>query len=142
MENSLESETQASIAKRRREKWRHVVNQLVFAGLFVAAMIIPERLSSNVSSAGMKLLTAGLPILVVSAWTWAIIAHVRKLEEFERTLAVNSFAITFGAFLWAITCYEIFALSMDVPTLPMVLLAPAAIVVWHVFWEVLRKRFI
>ncbi len=141
METGLESETQASIAKRRKEKWRHTFTQFVFAGLFAASMLFPEALSLG-SGTGAKLLSAGLPILVLTAWTWALVAHIRKLEEFEQTLAVNSLAITFGALLWAITCYEIITIFWQGPSFPAVLLVPVAIVIWHVIWEFLRHRFI
>jgi len=141
MESSLEAETQASIKARRKEKWRQTSSQIIFGGLFAASLIVPNKLIAK-DSIVAKPLSVVLPIVILTAWAWALAAYVRNLEEFERSLAVNSFAITFGTLLWGLTCYGILALSLDLPSFPVALLAPLAVVLWQISWEILKKRYL
>ena len=141
MERSLESETQSSVKRRRKDKWRQIISQIVFGGLFAASIIVPAKLFPE-DSIFSQILSTFLPILALTAWAWALAAYVRNLEEFERSLAINSFAITFGTLLWGLTCYGILALSMDIPDFPVAFLAPLAVVMWQVSWEVLKKRYL
>jgi len=138
----METESRASIMQRRKNSARQVISQLFFAGLFVLSVMLHSRILSGEPSISAKVAATGLPILAITLWAWWLSSSIRKLEEFERAVAVNSFAITFAILLWAITCYEFIAPIWGLPALPMFLLAPIAVILWHMSWEFLKHRYI
>ena len=145
MEKMMETESKAFVQARRKENLKQIFSQLLFGGLFAASILLPSKLlgsdPSSLSSIA-KFLMVFLPILVITVWTWSMTNRIRKLEDFDKSLAVNSFAIAFGAMLWAVTCYALISMVFGFPDFPVFLLAPMAVVLWHVIWEVLRLKYL
>lgn len=144
MEEMMETESKAFTKARRKENLKQIFSQLFFAGLFAVSIILPQKFlgSAPSSLSPFKILIALLPVLVITAWTWALTKRIRKLEDFDKSLAVNSFAIAFGVMLWAVTCYELMSAVLIFPAFPVYLLAPMAVILWHVIWEVLRSKYL
>ena len=141
----METESKAFVQARRKEKLKQIFSQFFFAGLFAASLLWPPKLlgsdPSSLSFAGKSLLAA-LPILVITIWTWSMTNRIRKLEDFDKSIAVNAFAIAFGAMLWGVTCYALISPAFGLPDFPVYLLAPMAVILWHVIWEILRLKYL
>ena len=140
----METESKTAIQARRKENLKQIFSQLFFAGLFAASIVMPQKLLGSDPSAlsSIRILIALLPVLVITAWTWVLTMRIRKLEDFDKSIAVNSFAIAFGALLWVVTCYELMSGALALPAFPVYLLAPMAVILWHVIWELLRSKYL
>ena len=141
----METESKAFVQARRKENLKQILSQFFFGGLFAASILLPSKfLGSDPStlSSMAKFTMAGLPVLVITLWTWVMTKRIRKLEDFDKSLAVNSFAIAFGAMLWAVTCYALISMVFGFSDFPVFLLAPMAVILWHVIWEILRSRYL
>ena len=140
MDKEMETESQTWIKQRRKERLWHIIGQLIFAGIFVVSILISNSILDNSAGFWHKIIAAVLPMLAVTLWAWMIFTRIRKLEEFQRSIAINSCAISFGILLWAVTCYELIAEIFSLPHFPLFLMAPIAVIMWHTLWETLRYR--
>ena len=122
----MESESSASIAKRRAQSLRQVSAELILAGAFVAAIFFGVELVDSNSPGYLRALAVLLPIIVLTLWWGFYSAYIMKLEEFQQTIATRSIAIACGATLWFTTTYGILAFYVNVPKLPLVMVAPLA----------------
>lgn len=142
MDEEMEAESQEWIAQRRKERSRYVFGQLFWAAIFAASIFASDYILSHYSASLWTFIAIALPVIAATFWAWMIYSHIRKLEEFERSIAVNAFAMTFGLLLWAITCYALVAESLNWPSLPIFLLAPVAVILWQALWETLRRKYL
>ena len=138
----MEAESRASVRNRRYKHLRYVFLQFVFAALFAASILIPSKTLGQTTNVSTNFLTVILPILVITLWGGWLVLQILKLEEFERSLAINSFALTSAILLWGSTCYELLSSALSLPIFPVFLLAPIAVVLWQLFWEILRYRYV
>ena len=137
----MESESRASIRKRRKQHLLHVLGQFFLAGAFAISILAPPKMIGNSTTLISKIFIAGLPVFALTIWAGMIAKQIYKLDEFSKTLAINSLAVTFGVMLWTITSYEIIGETFGLPNFPIFLLAPIAVTIWHIFWEILRNRY-
>lgn len=145
MDEMMETESKAFIQARRKENWKQILSQFFFAGLFAASILLPPKgLGSDPSSLSFiaKVFMAFLPILVITVWTWSMTKDIRKLEDFDKSVAVNAFAIAFGAMLWVVTCYALLSVVFGFPDFPVILLAPMGVMMWHIIWIILRSSYL
>lgn len=141
METAMEPESRASVLKRRKRVFWRVTKEFFFAGLFAVAIVMAAKFDDQSASLSAKLGLASLPILALTLWWWASARWLLSLEEFERSLAVNSLAIAFGITLWLVTSYGLVALFTGLPELPAVFIAPLSALVWQAIWLILSVRY-
>jgi len=137
----MEEESQSWLRQQRKERNRHMIGQLSLAVLFMVSILLSDYILDSFFGPVWKILATALPVLAITLWTWLIYSQIRKLEEFQRTIALQSFAATFVIILWALTCYELTADIFTLPSFPVIMLAPIVVVLWQIIWEVLRKRY-
>jgi len=141
MDTEMEEESQSWLREQRKERNRHLIGQLSLALIFMVSIFLSDYVLDSFPGPFSKVLATALPVLSITLWTWLIYSQIRKLEEFQRTIALKSFAATFAIILWALTCYELTVQIFTLPSFPVILLAPIVVVLWQIIWEVLRKRY-
>jgi len=141
MGTEMEEESQNWLRQQRKARNRHLIGQLSLALIFMVSIFLSDYILDSFSGLLSKILATALPIFAITLWTWLIYGQIRKLEEFQRSLALKSFAATFAIILWALTCYELTAQIFTLPAFPVIMLAPFVVVLWQIIWEVLRKRY-
>ncbi len=120
----MESESSASVAKRRARFLRQFSAEFILASAFVAAVFFGVKLVDGNSPNYLRGLAALLPVIVLTLWWCFYSVHIMRLEEFYQTIAIRSIAIACAATLWLTTAYGFMALYMNVPEMPLVMVAP------------------
>lgn len=141
MASDMEPESELSISKRRRQKLRIMLIETVFALLFGGSIFAARYLSDLGSSPILWVGAIVLPAMALTIWFVYAANRILRLDEFERSLAVNSFAIAAAIVIWLGTIWSLSASYIGVASFPMILIAPVATAIWQCVWWILSARY-
>ena len=141
MEAKLEPESEQAIAQRRRHKTRAILVEMTCAVLFSASIFAAKNLADSAATLLVQLSAVGLPALSFSIWWFFSARRVIKLEEFERTLAIHSFALASAIVFWLGTIWGLAALLAGLPVLPIAFIAPLQTAIWQSVWLMMSARY-
>ena len=114
---------------------------MLFATLFGASILAAMHITNTSTIQDGQLVAIGLPTLTLSAWSLYSARRILRLEEFERAIAINSFASASAIVFWLGTVWGLGALFAGFPTPPIVFIAPLATAIWQIVWLILNRRF-
>jgi len=137
----MESESQASITRRRMRSLRRFGLEFALAGAFVIAVLWGHETVDRHSSSYLRCIAILLPVFVLTLWWSFYSAHIKGLEEFEQTIATRSIAIACAITLWIITALGLATIYMDLQTLPLVMVAPLAAFVYAIIRAVFMLKY-
>lgn len=137
----MEPESKVSIARRRQQLVKEHTLELAVAGGFVFSLILGDKISGQADNFIFQLLGVALPVCVLSIWLTYYYWFIRRLSEFEQTIATQALAIAFGLVVWIVTIWGICIEFIQAPAPIPIMIAPLAATIYAVIRFVLYRYY-
>lgn len=119
-----------------------ILVEFSFAAAFVVAIFWGDHQADITSGSITRIAAVAVPIVILTAWWIFYARHISGLGEFERAVATRSLAVACGVTIWVTTVWGIISLILDAPALPLVLVAPVAVVIYSVIRSLFMRKYL
>jgi hypothetical protein len=128
----MESHSSVPRSKRRGRQLRYIAAELGAAGAFVVALLVATRAFETPAPAFARVAAILALVAVLPIWFALYVAHIRGLDELERSIEYRSLALACGVTIFVTTAWGLGGAFLGLPTLPLVFVAPLAAALYGV----------
>ena len=115
--------------------------ELALAAGFGFSVFLGDKISGQTDNFIFQLIGVALPVSALSIWFAFYYWHIRRLPEFEQTIATQAFAIAFGLLVWIVTIWGLCIEFIQAPAPILVMIAPLAATIYAVIRFVLFRYY-